>query len=973
MNLKFFVVMISAGILVSIVPGLQVAAHGDINLSVADLDLSYHPDRGATLSVFDIPVIGGSSLWVVKTGWTGHIYGAPMQPGLLNEATIEDVIGGKRLTLHHYLSPEETSVFTGTETYTLLRSNVLKIKIEFTYTGNDSAIYEWKLGEIKPLPIIGQPWQASFGANQQNGIIPLIATSSDFGASMVARAFDEINIDSRLGRFIIDPDTSTPLSFSDYRKNHWATSSNPYFWLGMTGTAIEPGRSYSHEVILRFASDPGGGAIITEPQVHSVGTTSVSNARTPNRNPQFITPRPKSLEFTSALFPLGSTVALYLGNEPSGEILQAIDFFTTEMQDMYGIEVVPLEAAPAPGNLPEGSLLLGEPGRFPLPLTLCQAEGLSLPSHAEGYVLSAEDQYCAIAASQPKGLFYGLMSLLQLIHIDPEGISFKGARIRDYPSLSMRGVHCLSGKNAGDQIAKAVRTLLARHKMNTLVWECEYLKWDSQPEIHHFAYGMDKWDAQKVIDTADQNFIEIIPLVQSLGHSEWIFANGRNLDLAEDPEHPYAYCPTNPDTYTFIFSVYQEALDFFQPRVFHIGHDEVTNEGRFPWRSLSSGKTETELIMEDIEKLHEWFTDRDVQVMLWGDTLLYSTEASSAAHAPSLEEAQIRRERLPEDVFIADWHYDASEPEGYTSLDVFRSEGFSAVGASWYNQNNIRNLAKACVDKQAEGLIQTTWAGFNFRIDDHPGAWYQYWAYLWAAEHAWSGQNTPESELPFIAAERFAELWNEVKPLLEPQSGLLFDLESLHNRRLSDNANREGWAGYGQGLDLSSFPVEQEIFGETRFHIGTQAQGESALMLAGKINPPGEYPDEVQLQMAPRRTPEIHFLLSAPFSAADGTRAGEIEFVYEDGSSSLLELVYGQNLFAFDDLRPGLNSNSPIVWKGSSSLGHVLGVRNLCWTNPAPGQPLQKIILKSDRTEAAPTFLAITAVAEVGTANWRVY
>jgi len=969
---KYRMAVMTLGVLAILISGTGPAAQSAISLNIANLDFSYDPDKGASLSVFGIPVIGGSSFWVVKTGWTGHIYGAPLQPDLLSEATIENVANGKRITLHHYLSPIETSPFIGTETYTLYRSNVVKVALEFTYTGTDSAIYEWKLGEIKPLPIIGQPWRATFGTNEQSGTIPLIATSNDFGASMIAKAFDRIQIDSRLGQFSIDPGSSTPLSFSDYRKNYWATTTNPYFWLGMTGTAIERNRTYSHEVTLRFPSSLNSGATISHPAPHAANVQSASNARTPNRNPQYITPTPKSLEFTSELFPLRTSLPLYLGEGPSDEDRQAIAFFTDEMRDVYGIEVTWTESAPAAGETPKGCILLGEPDRFPLPSTLCQEAGLALPSDPEGYILSVDSQRCAIAASQSRGLSYGLMSLLQLIHIDAEGLSFKGANIRDYPSLSMRGVHCLSGKNAGGQIAKAVRTLMARHKMNTLIWECEYLKWDSHPEIHHSTYGMDKSDALQVIDAARDHFIEIIPLVQSLGHCEWIFANGQNLDLAEDPASPHAYCPTNPDTYTFIFSVFQEAIEFFQPRVFHIGHDEVAMSGRFPWRSLSSGKTETELIMEDIEKLYDWFTDQNLEVMMWGDTLLWTTEASGAALAPSLADAQARRQRLPKDVLIADWHYDASEPEEYISLDVFRNEGFTAAGASWYNQNNIRNLAKACVDKQAEGLIQTTWAGFNFSIDNNPGSWYQYWAYLWAAEHAWSGQNTPESELPFIAADRFAELWGEVKPLLQTKTGMLLDLEPLCNRRLDDTENLDGWAGYGTGLDLSSFPKDQSIFGETRFRIGANAERQSALMLAGKINPAGAYPGEVEIQLpVPRPVPEVHFLLTAPFSSTDGSQAGNIEFLYEDGSSSLLSLVYGNNLFAFDDLRTG-SSTIRMAWQGTSSLGHVLAVRDLSWTNPQPDKPIQAIVLRSDSTEAAPTVLAITAVADLGTVNWGV-
>src|SRR5690606_652680 len=112
-------------------------------------------------------------------------------------------------------------------------------------------------------------------------------------------------------------------------------------------------------------------------------------------------------------------------------------------------------------------------------------------------------------------------------------------------------------------------------------------------------------------------FVDLIPLIQSLGHSEWIFTNGHNLDIAEDPDMPYAYSPTNPRTYDFIFSVYQEALDFFQPKGFHIGHDEVTMRGRFPYRSRESGMSATDLILMDTIKLNDWFRERGVMVHLW--------------------------------------------------------------------------------------------------------------------------------------------------------------------------------------------------------------------------------------------------------------------------------------------------------------------------------------------------------------------
>jgi hexosaminidase len=98
---------------------------------------------------------------------------------------------------------------------------------------------------------------------------------------------------------------------------------------------------------------------------------------------------------------------------------------------------------------------------------MCAEAGLALPANPEGYSLLVRGDAAAIAANTETGVFYGLTTLLQLSALDKKGVYLKGAEIVDYPALAFRGVHCLSGKNAGDQIAKAIRTLMARFKMNS--------------------------------------------------------------------------------------------------------------------------------------------------------------------------------------------------------------------------------------------------------------------------------------------------------------------------------------------------------------------------------------------------------------------------------------------------------------------------------------------------------------------------
>ncbi len=666
------------------------------------------------------------------------------------------------------------------------------------------------------------------------------------------------------------------------------------------------------------------------------------------------------MKYTGQRFPLSSKTRIYLGAAPNAQIENALAFLLKDLKDLFEIEPRILREDPPAGNLPKGSIVVGEAKRISAPVRMCAEAGLTLPENPEGYCLLVRDDVAAIAANTEIGVFYGLTTMLQLSAAGKKGVYLKGAEIVDYPALAFRGVHCLSGKNAGDQIAKTIRTLMARFKMNSLVWECEYIVWDSCPELEHPRYAMTKADAQKVVAAARENFIELIPLVQSLGHSEWIFTNDRNLDIAEDPETPYAYNPTDPRTYEFIFKVFQEALDFFQPKRFHIGHDEVTMRGRFPWRSRESGKTVTQLVMEDTLKLRDWFAERGVRTMLWGDMFLYKTEAPDATFAPSAEEAQLRRSLLPKDIIVTDWHYAPRKPEEFTSIPLWKQAGFETIGAGWFNPMNIANLAKACVDATAEGYLQTTWAGFNFAIDGNEEAWFQYWSYILAAEYAWSGVNTPVEQLPFKAEDLFLDLWSERKPVLENRKGFFVDLKPVFNCRLSDDAERNGWMGYGPDLDFSSFPVDRDLARAVRFRPGVNEKGKGALLLAGKMNPAGQFPAEVDLDLKGQKASSLHFLMNAGFRGKEGAPAGEIEVVFEDGTKDVMDLVYGKNLFSQTDERVGMNAR--IAWEGEARDGNRIRVWDVEWSSPKPTKKVERVILRSSGSEAAPVLFALTGI-----------
>ncbi len=931
-----------------------------IEAKCGDMQFRYDLYNGVLLDVRDMQMIRGNSLFFVKPGWTGRVYGLEDNPRIFENAVVKKSDSMTTIVLTFEAADAPNPPIVGTQTITLSADNSIRFRLAFRMTQDVAALLEWGVGQMAAAPMLGAAFKGETAKGKVEGIIPVECPGPTIEESTVAKAIRRLEIQSRLGPIVIEANDESKLLFFDYRKNRWAQEDKPIFWLGHYEDTVKAGKDYVLEATLRFPPRNKPASQTAEPEVQTARTKKISKALMPLREERPLIPTPKSYNPTKDRMPLSGKTRIYLGATPSPEVEQALGFFLRDLKEMCDIAPDVIREDP-PARPPKGSILLSVgTGKSPA-ADFCAEAGLKPPDSEEGYRLRVTRNAAAIAAPNPRALFYGFTTLAQLIQVDENGVSLRGAEIVDYPSLPFRGIHCHSSAVAPDEIIRAERELMARFKINKFVFECSHMIWDSHPEIAHPRYGMKKEDGRRIAKAAGENFLEIIPLVQSLGHCEWIFTNDKNLDIAEDPETPYAYCPTNLRSYDFIFSVYQEALDLFKPRVFHIGHDEVSMRGRFPYRSKDSGKTAAELIVDDINKLHAWFTNRGVRIMMWGDVFLAPGESPDATNAPSVEEAAKRRAALPRDAFIADWHYDAAPPEAFKSLGIWRQEGFDAVGASWFSPVNIQNLTQAAIKADQKGLLQTTWAGYNFQINDNESSWYQYMMYIYAAHCAWSGDTTPYEQLPWTVRDVFLRTWFARKPLLHPSKGFQIDLSAAANRSFADNDGGSGWLGYGPDYDMAAFPAAQERFDETAFLIKKNAKGDSALLLSGSLNPAGQFPESVELRLdRARQADEMRFLLATAFPGREKIKVGAVTLVYDDGSTASLDLVYGKNIFGCTENRVGREAR--IAWSAVAKGNGKRYMFSLAWANPNPEKKIAALRLSSAGTEAAPVFLAITGV-----------
>jgi len=401
------------------------------------------------------------------------------------------------------------------------------------------------------------------------------------------------------------------------------------------------------------------------------------------------------------------------------------------------------------------ALVLGSSSRTDFPTGQTQPRWASDP---EGYRLTVETNGLEILAGTAQGAFYGLQTLAQLWQGSGTERFCPALEIEDWPAMRFRGVHWFPSASGVPMHQKLIPNVFGAFKFNRSVIQCEAARWDKHPEITA-RNAISKADLRKLIEACRACYLEPIPLINVPGHAEWIFRNGSNLDLAEDPQTPYAYCVNNSKSFEFIQDVLSECLPIFESKSCHIGHDEVTMRGRFPNPECPRCKdaTTTALVVKHANRLSEWLSRRGIESMIWGDMLLGPGEAKDATHAKTLADARQRRAEIDKKTIIVDWHYAASADA--RSIEVLRHDGFRVVAASWYTPQNIFHLSQAALSTGAEGLLQTTWMGYFPDERAMKSQLQQFTAFVLAAEYAWSGRKESPSQLGYDPKEVFLKAY----------------------------------------------------------------------------------------------------------------------------------------------------------------------------------------------------------------------
>jgi hexosaminidase len=334
----------------------------------------------------------------------------------------------------------------------------------------------------------------------------------------------------------------------------------------------------------------------------------------------------------------------------------------------------------------------------------------------QGYRLEITPDKISLAYSHQQGLFYGIMTLRQIIQQSDHQL--RCLQITDYPDFEQRGVMLDVSRDRVPTMPTLLRLVddLAHLKINQLQLYIE----------HTFAYPQHEtvWRQASPFTSEDllilkqycrERFIDLVPNQNSLGHMERWLKHDAYRHLAESPagfedwagmwRNPSTLNPTDPAAFEFITALYDVLLPHFDSPFFNVGCDEPWELGRGKSRAVAEQVGVGRVYLDWLHKLQTYVHQSERTMMFWGDIITNHPELIA---------------ELPPETIVLEWGYEATHPfaercQRYASAGIpfYVCPGTSSwnalVGRVDNARGNLQQAAQQGLAYGASGYLITDW------------------------------------------------------------------------------------------------------------------------------------------------------------------------------------------------------------------------------------------------------------------------
>ncbi len=292
----------------------------------------------------------------------------------------------------------------------------------------------------------------------------------------------------------------------------------------------------------------------------------------------------------------------------------------------------------------------------------------------EGYTLSVTPKSILIKANTPKGLFYGVQTLIQTLPFirTNQVPQIPCMDIKDSPRFAWRGFMLdVSRHFFSTEMIKEVIDIMSSYKMNVFHWHLTdgtgwRLEIKKYPKLtEQAAWRIDDWgktwnwaevafnadrkkatyggfytqaQAKEIVAYAQARNITVVPEIEMPGHSQAAMAAFPELSC-----HPSVhfgttgdffankvegnYCAGNDAAFSFLQDVLTEVMAIFPSKYIHVGGDEVEKDSwkkcpKCQTRIKAEGlKNENELQSYFMHRIEKFITSKNRKMIGWDEIL----------------------------------------------------------------------------------------------------------------------------------------------------------------------------------------------------------------------------------------------------------------------------------------------------------------------------------------------------------------
>ena len=213
---------------------------------------------------------------------------------------------------------------------------------------------------------------------------------------------------------------------------------------------------------------------------------------------------------------------------------------------------------------------------------------------------------------------------------------------------------------------------------------------------------MEREDFRAFLRHAKERNLEVIPLLNALGHSErsipWPEPLAKGLDMGEE------------ENYTLLFAVLDEYLEDFAacgitPRYIHLGCDEASATLLANAEKYSS--TPEALLLQHLLRLREYCRSRSLRMIIWHDMLMSRDDplfdGDMGYHTTTSWKC---RPDVPKDIILMYWNYEPRPRYGVVS--GLREEGFEVWLTPW-GRESAQRMSQLAHDEDIPAVVLSTW------------------------------------------------------------------------------------------------------------------------------------------------------------------------------------------------------------------------------------------------------------------------